>query len=459
MRISSLSARLSASYLGAWLRRRFSRASTRERLGEEQRKKSAELLAETMGQMKGAFMKLGQMVSFVSEDVPPHVREALAQLQAQAPAMPFPLLRDTLEKELGRPLERAFARFNVTPLASASIGQVHRAQLPSGEEVVVKIQYPGVADAIRADLANVNVLYGRVGLMYPNLDPGPQVDELRARIGEELDYLAEARSQRAFLDLYGGHPFIRVPRLHDEYCTPHVLTSEFVAGQSFGEVLAAAPSPAEEARRQRFGEIIYRFVFGSIWRYGVFNGDPHPGNYLFDADGKVVFLDYGCVKYFSPELMVIWKSVIAAHLSGDRQRFKRCLADLGFFDADNKVEAELIYDFFGEFYRPWREDVDFEFTARYASQTLKLVFQPEGRFAPLRTQVKMPPDFVFVNRIQWGVYSILGQLAARGNFHRIHAEYLHEAEPASELGRLDAAYRKSRPALAAPAPAPAAQSR
>jgi hypothetical protein len=284
------------------------------------------------------------------------------------------------------------------------------------------------------------MLYAVVGMMYPAMDPGPQVEELRARLLEELDYRAEARNQQSFAELYAGHPFIRVPRVHAEHSTAHVITSEYVEGRTFARVLEEERDPSA---RSRWGEIIYRFVFGSIWRHAVFNGDPHPGNYLFDDAGRVVFLDYGCVKYFSRELMGVWKTVVDAHFAGDRPRFRRCLSDLGFFAADAEVDVDLVYDFFGEFYRPWRHDEEFEFTPAYASGSLKLVFQPSGRYAPLRPFVQMPRDFVFVNRIQWGVYSILAQLGARGHFHRIHREYLAGAPPSTELGRLDEEHRRS----------------
>ena len=231
-----MSARISASWVGARARRLFASRERRVHLDESARKESAALVARTMGEMKGALMKLGQMLSFVSEDVPPEMRAALQSLQASAPPMDFALLRDQAERDLGRPLERAFARFDSEPLASASIGQVHRAQLPDGREVVVKIQYPGVADAIRADLANAGLLYRFVGMAYPNLEPGPVVDELRARIGEELDYGREADNQRKFHRRYQGHRHIRVPAVVDSHSAGLVLTTEYAEGRRFAAV-------------------------------------------------------------------------------------------------------------------------------------------------------------------------------------------------------------------------------
>ncbi|HZS42262.1 MAG TPA: AarF/ABC1/UbiB kinase family protein [Polyangia bacterium] len=435
-RIGRLSARLSASWLGARARRLFAGKARRARLDEAQRLANAKRVAETMGQMKGAFMKLGQMLSFVSDQIPAEYRAALASLQAAAPPMDFALLRDVAERELGKPLERAFARFDETPLASASIGQVHRARLPTGEEVVVKIQYPGVADAIRADLSNAELMYRMAMMFYPGVDVGPIVDELRGRVIEELDYALEARNQRAFADLYDGHPFIRVPRVVDSHSTARVLTSEFVDGRRFADVVAL-----DEPRRARYGEILYRFVFGSIHGFRVFNGDPHPGNYLFDADGRMVFLDFGCVKYFPEGMVQKWKSLLRLHLDGRRAEFRAQLIALGFFKADAPVDAEVIYDYFGYFYEPFHEDRAFTFTREYNAKSFGLIFKPEGKFAGLAKLLNMPRDFVFVNRIQWGIHSILADLGATANWHRIEKELLFHEPPSTELGRADAEWR------------------
>lgn len=436
LRMGNLGARLWSSWAGAKVRRAFAGAEGRQRIDGAQRRASAERVAETMGHMKGAFMKLGQMLSFVTDDIPEEYRAALASLQTSAPPMEFALLRDVAEHEFGRPLERAFAAFDVQPLASASIGQVHRAVLPTGEPVVVKIQYPGVAEAIRGDLSNVAMLYRMMAMFYPGMDPGPIVDELRGRVTEELDYAHEAQSQRAFYDLYEGHPFVRIPRVIDSHSTARVLTSEFIEGRRWGD-LALAP----EAARQKHAEILYRFVFGSIARFGVFNGDPHPGNYLFTDDGRVAFLDFGCVKYFPAEMRRNWKALVQAHLTGDRQAFRRQLITLTFIKEADDLDADMLYDYFGYFYEPLQEDRVFTYTRAYNAKSFGMVFKPEGRFAPIAQKGNMPRDFVFVNRIQWGVVSLLAQLGASGNWHRIHREFIYDDPPSTELGRIDAEWR------------------
>jgi predicted unusual protein kinase regulating ubiquinone biosynthesis (AarF/ABC1/UbiB family) len=375
------------------------------------------------------------MLSFISDDIPEEYRAALSTLQSSAPPMDFALLRDVAERELGRPIERAFARFDEKPLASASIGQVHRAQLPTGEEVVVKIQYPGVAEAIQGDLANVGLLYQMMGMFYSSLDAKAVSEELRSRVLEELDYTNEAKNQRNFCELYANHPFIRVPRVIDSHSTARVLVSEYVAGRRFAEV-----TQLDEPARSRYGEILYRFVFGSILRFGVFNGDPHPGNYLFDDQGRVVFLDFGCVKYFPAPMLANWKALVTAHLHGQRDEFGQKLVALGFIPSATVEESAALYDYFGYFYEPFQQDRSFTFSRDYNRKSFRMIFKPEGRFAGFEKKLNMPADFVFVNRIQWGVYSILADLGATANWHRIDAEYRNGAESETELGRADRAF-------------------
>jgi predicted unusual protein kinase regulating ubiquinone biosynthesis (AarF/ABC1/UbiB family) len=430
VRIGKLGARLSASWLGAGVRRRFAGHARRVRIDEARRKADAARVAETMGEMKGALMKLGQMMSFVNDDLPAEYRAALASLQASAPPMDFALLRDVAEHELGRPLERAFARFEAAPLASASIGQVHRAVLPDGREVVVKIQYPGVAEAIAADLANVAVLYRMVALLYPALDPKPVVAELRDRITEELDYAFEAENQASFAARFAGHPFVHVPRVIASHSTARVLTSELAVGRRFDEVLGAPKD-----LRDRYGEIIYRFVFSSILEHGMFNGDPHPGNYLFGDDGSVTFLDFGCVKYFPAEMLASWRALVRSYFARDPDAFRAKLVTLGFIRDDVALAGDKLMRYFGFFYEPFAEDRVFTFSPEYNARSLRMVFAPDGEFAGMSKLLNMPPDFVFVNRIQWGVYSILAKLGASANFHRIHREYLFGDAPSTEVGR------------------------
>lgn len=267
--------------------------------------RTAERYAELLGHSKGALMKAGQMLSFVSSSpaVPAEFQAiyqaALTRLRDNAPPMEPELARSVLERELGQRTESAFAEFEWEPLAAAPIGQVHGARLHDGREVAVKIQYPGVADAINADLKNNELLATFLGLMFGlsprkiSFDIRGAGREMSARITEELDYRLEASNQAGFADIYRGHPFIHIPEVIAELCTDRVLTQELVRGKSWGDALSC-----EQELRDQWAEAIWRFVYATNHRFRLFNADPHPGNYLFHDDGSVSFLDFGCVKWF-----------------------------------------------------------------------------------------------------------------------------------------------------------------
>ena len=421
-RVGWLSSKLSLRQLWARLRSRVARPEHRQAILDANHLRSAEDVLAAMGQMKGAVMKLAQIASFVSDDLPEQYRTALRQLQTSAPPMHFDLARQVIEDDLGAPVDRLFAAIDPAPLAAASIGQVHAARLTSGDEVVVKVQYPGVDAAIRADMANLPWLYGIMGMLNPGLDPQPLALELQARITEELDYRREAANQTTFANLYAGHSHIHVPRVVAERSGARVLTSERARGHDFVWLLAQPP-----AFRNDVGETIYRFVFESIFRHHVFNGDPHPGNYLFHDDGRVTFLDFGCVKYFDAAMVADWKRYVRAHLAGDRDTFLAQATRLGFVRDGMPVPPEL-YDYMLYFYDPWHSKGPYTFTPEYNAQSLGMVFdRSHPRWGALLRQLNMPADFAIVNRLQWGLTSILAQLHATADWRAIIDQYLVDA--------------------------------
>ncbi len=217
--------------------------------------------------------------------------------------------------------------------------------------------------------------------------------------------------------------------------TSRVLTSELVTGKRWTEVLEAT-----DAERSRWGEILYRFVFGSIFRLGALNGDPHPGNYLFGEDGRMIFLDFGCVKYFPPDMLARWKRLVRAHLDGDAARFHELVAEAGFLNDPAAIDADRIYRDFGYFYEPFQHDRVFRFDRTYTQKSFRMVLAPDGEFEGFHKKLNMPRDFVFVNRLQWGVYSVLADLRAEANWHRIHRELIYGDPPSTELGQQDAEF-------------------
>jgi len=408
-------------------------------------------LAEVLGEMKGAAMKLGQLLSFVDLDVPPEVRsvyhDALASLRDAAPGFDPEAILEVLTEEYGAPPEEVFASFDPEPLAAASIGQVHGARLDDGREVVIKVQYPGVAEAVRADLRNATSFAPLARLISPNQEVEPLLDELRERVDDELDYEREAQYQRAFATRYADHPFIRVPDIVGELCRPRVLVSERIHGRRFTSFVAEA----DEADRQRVGEIIFRYAFGSIGRFRLFNGDPHPGNYLIEegaaADGgaRVAFLDYGSVKMFTRERYASMRSIEEAIATGDRDTAIAALRAAGFLPRGARLDEDRIFEWFQLYTRPVAADQPFTFTREFASEVIRSTMDPRDPFSDVLRQLNLPPDYLLLNRIQWGLNSVLGQLGAAGDWRAIRDEYLHEdAGPATPLGEQDASWWQGR---------------
>src|SRR5215208_5010762 len=312
----------------------------RRRAAEKRQIAAAEQIVEVLGQMKGAAMKIGQVASFIDlAGMPPEVsdrfQQKLAELRDSAPKVSFKDMRKVVEQDLGERLGDAFADFEEEPLAAASIGQVYRAELHDGRRVAVKVQYPGVASAVRADLRNLGLLLRAAKRMAPGLDAKTVGAEIRERISEELDYEHEAQAQRAIARAWRGHPFVVVPDVVTSMSRERVLVTEWVDGTGFEQV-----SKMAQSERDRFGEIVFRFFFGSFYRNGHFSGDPHPGNYLLLEDGRVAFLDFGLTKKVPMGHVEAELGVIRAGLEGDAEALYERLADLGFYERDHaRVDA------------------------------------------------------------------------------------------------------------------------
>ncbi len=387
-------------------------------------------LAEVLGDMKGAAMKLGQLLSFVDLDLPPEVQstyhDALASLRDQAPAFDPGAIDEVLHEAYGEGPEHVFASFDPTPLAAASIGQVHAATLHDGREVVVKVQYPGVADAVRADLRNAESFAPLARLVSPNQEIGPLLDELRERVFDELDYEREAQYQRAFANRYEGHPFIHVPDIVGDLCRQQVLVSERIHGRTFDRLV----EEGSDADKQRVGEIIFRYAFGSIGRFRLFNGDPHPGNYLIEEGEHgltVAFLDYGSVKLFSRERYASMRRIEAAMALSDRDAALTALRDAGFLPRSAKVDEAAVYEWFRLYTKPVLAEQPFTFTPEFAAEVIRSSADPRSPLADVVRRLNLPSDYLLLNRIQWGLNSVLARLGATGDWRAIRDEYLEGA--------------------------------
>lgn len=434
-----IAGRIGAGRLTGRVRTRLAPAERREEVAAAVELRTAEQVAESLGDMKGALMKLGQIASFLDEGLPVPWRDALAQLQADAAPMAPELAAGVVEDELGAPPTTVFRRWDPEPLAAASIGQVHRAETRDGRQVAVKVQYPGVASAIQADLANTEMLARVLPMLFPSLDAKVLAAELRDRLTEELDYRHEADNQRRFGAVYRGHPFIRIPVVVDELSTGQVLTTELASGARFAEV-----EGWDADQRDLAGETLFRFVFRGINRLGMFNGDPHPGNYLFAPGGRVTFLDFGLVKAFSPdETRVFHEMIRTLVLRRNGEAYRRALESIGLLRPDPSLSTDQVVEYFSHFYdlvmeAGWRT-VEHE----YASETVRRVFNSKS---PVAKAVSLPAMFVIVQRINLGLYALLARLGATADWRRIAEELwpMVDGPPSTPLGEEEALWLEAR---------------
>jgi predicted unusual protein kinase regulating ubiquinone biosynthesis (AarF/ABC1/UbiB family) len=420
-------------------RRVFASAERREALDTAFELKTAEQVAQALGHMKGALMKVGQMASYLDQGMPQHVRDALASLQQDAPPMAPELAAETIERDLGRSVDALFDTWDPVPIAAASIGQVHRAMTKDGRAVAVKVQYPGVDEAIRADLGNAGMVFQAMGMLFPGLDPGPIVEEIRARLLEELDYRLEAKNQQLFVDYYAGHPFVHIPPVVDELCGARVLTTDLADGARFDEVVSW-----DQHERDLAGEAIYRFVFRSLYRLHAFNGDPHPGNYLFHPGGQVTFLDFGLVKRFTPADVAVFERFIdTLVLHGDVPAFRRAVEDAGFLPGGANLTDDAVVDYMGHFYEIVLHDRSVTIDDEYASESVRRYFTTTGQHGEVVKAANVPARMVIIQRINLGLYAVLGQLRATANWRKIAEEIwpLVEGPPSTALGHLEAEWQ------------------
>jgi predicted unusual protein kinase regulating ubiquinone biosynthesis (AarF/ABC1/UbiB family) len=440
-RIWRLTARRAAQWGVVKVRGSGASDERRARLEEQFAIRTAQDVAEVLGGMKGAIMKAGQMLSFIAEGLPPEAQAALATLQADVPPMAPSLAEGVILAELGERPEKLFLDWNPIPVAAASIGQVHKAVMPDGRLVAVKVQYPGVDQAISSDLDNAELLYGMfAAFALKNMEIKPLVDELRARMGDELDYRLEARCQTEFADRYRGHPFIHVPDVIPERSSRRVLTSDWVEGLSWADFLVTA-TPAQKAEA---AEILFRFAEGSIWHHRVFNGDPHPGNYRFHPDkGKVTFLDFGLVKRWAPGELETLTPILDTILDRDPRATVRALVKAGFLPPDHGLAPARVYEYTSGPYIPFQED-EYTFTSEFVGHTLQKMLDIHGEFGDVIRVLNMPPSYVILDRVVWGMSALFGKLQARARWGDLLNEYLHGAAPGTPLGLAEMEWRARR---------------
>jgi predicted unusual protein kinase regulating ubiquinone biosynthesis (AarF/ABC1/UbiB family) len=453
LRRSATVGRLAA---GQAVRQAGTRAANLTRSEEEAQKalarrqlETAEQIVAALGTMKGAAMKLGQVMSFLDVGlVPEEFREQfqakLAELRDAAPKVSFKDMKKVLEQEYDDPLDEVFETFDPVPIAAASIGQVYKARLDDGRDVAVKVQYPGVNTAVRADMQNLGMILRLMRSVAPGLDPKALGTEIRSRIEEELDYELEAQNQRRLARIFRGHPFIVIPDVVTSLSHERVIVSEFVAGRGFEEM-----KQLPQAERDRIGETIFRFYFGCMYRHHQFSGDPHPGNCLLLDDGRMAFLDFGLFKRI-PAAAAEFE--LQSQRLGIERRARELIEHLhaGGWMGDPSYYTEAgILEQFDDFTWWYSRDEEIELTPEIATEVMIQMSDPRSRhFGKMRHET-LPPDHLFGRRLEMLTLAVLGQLRATANWHRIAREWIYGDDPVTELGAAEAEFYERRPPLAA----------
>ena len=411
---------------------------------ERRQVETAKQIVKVLGGMKGAAMKLGQVLSFLDVGlVPEEYREEfqaeLAKLRDSAPTVSFQKMQKVIEEELGESVNSAFADFDPEPIAAASIGQVYRARLDDGREVAVKVQYPGVGDAVRADMQNLGIILRLFKRMTPQLDVKSLAEEIKDRIVDELDYELEAANHRSLARIYRGHPFITVPPVVTSMSRERIIVTEFVEGDGFA-LLEAEP----QKERDRIGEIVFRFYFGSMYRFGRFSGDPHPGNMLRLEDGRIAFLDFGLFKTLAPESVELELACQRATVEGNGEELHRLLAANGFLPEPDRLPPDALLDYVLEGVGWYAKDGELTLTSEIVARAALQAGDPRSsHFDAVRHQ-SINPEHVIGRRLELLTLAVLGELEASNNWHSIAREWIYDDEPVTELGRRETEFLRAK---------------
>ena len=396
-------------------------------------KKTAEAMLKTLGEMKGLPLKLGQMASYIEGLAPPGYEEkfqhVLRRLQQKAPPLSREAARKVIGSELGGPPEEIFEHWEADPFAAASIGQVHRATTRGGDRVAVKVQYPGIDTAIENDLKSLGMLETMIAPVGRRYHSKEALDEIRAVFLAELDYRHEAETSEIFRTIHADDDDIVIPEVQHSLTTRRVLTCEMMGGVDYQTFCERAP----QADRDAAGRTIWRFMFRALYEYGLLYADPHPGNYRFLGGGRVAFLDFGCTKKLPEHLVVGMKRNITAAQRGDDAEFDRSCVEVLGYDPNDAESWKLYTSYTRMLIEPFLVDGPFRHTKHRAREAIaylvrggkKIVFKPDEALPHLPAPVNMQSDFTFVNRLQWGLSSIMAGLESEANWRRITDPWLH----------------------------------
>jgi predicted unusual protein kinase regulating ubiquinone biosynthesis (AarF/ABC1/UbiB family) len=376
-------------------------------------------LVESLGELKGVAMKVGQILSYVDGSLDPEARQFLAVLQRYSQPTPFAQIEQTIQEDLGARGHALLARLEREPIATASIGQVHRAVMEDGTPVAVKVRHPGIDSAIRADFKAAAIAKVMARAFAPGVDVAEIVKEAQDRFLEECDYALEARRQARFVALFADHASIAIPSVHLDWSGPRVLTTTWCEGATLEAFLQS--QPASDAR-DRAARSLYEFYVGTLYRHGLFNADPHPGNLLFSSEGGVTILDHGCVREFDRDTVGALVDLSRAVRADDERQIQAALGAIGMPRpaADFDVTRGLLRGFFAPLLTSGQHTIPAD-RAVAMGETVKLKRK--------LMKMRLPGKLMFLFRIRFGLYAVLSRIGAELDWSAL------EDEVAGDLGR------------------------
>ncbi len=380
-----------------------------EAVATEIQMRTAEQMFRVLGELKGGAMKFGQALSVFEAALPEEVagpyRATLTRLQDAAPPMPAQTVHDVLADQLGSDWRERFSEFDDDPAAAASIGQVHKAVYRDGREVAVKIQYPGAGKALMADLNQVSRMGRMFAGMVPGMDIKPLLDELKARVAEELDYLRESESQRAFAVAFEGDPDFRIP--HILAAAPLVLVSEWVDGIGLSHIIA----DGTREERDRYGTLYNRFLLAGPARAHLLHADPHPGNYRITEDGKLAVLDFGAVAHLPDGLPSAMGQLLRIAMLEDAGGVLEGLREEGFIKPNITLDAQALLDYLTPLVEPARYET-FHYTREWLRGEFMRMKDPRSEEFTIGFKLNLPPNYLLIHRVWLGSVGVLCQLDA-----------------------------------------------
>ncbi|WP_431686430.1 ABC1 kinase family protein [Hahella sp. NBU794] len=420
LKLAGMTASVAGSYAAERVRRAFNEEDKEERQAKTY-DKMANQIADTLGELKGAVMKVGQIASQTQDFLPKEFSQALQRLQKEAPPMDYEVIAKQVERELGAAPEELFKEFSEEPYAAASIGQVHKAMTLDGKEVIVKVQYPGVDRSVDSDLKQLKLTLKLGGLLkLPKESVDQLFEEIRERLNEELDYENEARNIADFQRFHAKDEGLIIPSVVRQLSSKRVLTMECVEGDHISAVSAEAYG---QDVINLIGRRLFRIMADQLFKFHAIHGDPHAGNFAFRPDGSIIMYDFGCVKRLKPEIVHAYSQALTAGLNADYDALDNYLVDLGVRVSGKPAVEQDYYAMWRDiFIRPFRsKDEEFDFASsnlhKQVASKATTVFKYMDFFQP-------PVESLFIDRMIAGHYWMMMRLGVQAAFRKELEDYL-----------------------------------